>query len=83
MLPFLVGDILIVIYRHRLADAFEASNRAFYGSLLGEDRPKRLEGKSGTRRTLQPGVGALVPPLLRLGLDWPQPSSSAWTACLG
>jgi hypothetical protein len=49
MLPFLVGGILIVIYRHRLARAFDASNRAFYGSLLGEDKAKRLEGKPGTR----------------------------------
>ena len=50
MLPFLLGGVLIVVFRHRLADAFNASNRAFYTSLLGEDRARRLEGSPGSRR---------------------------------
>ena len=50
MVPFLVGGILIIIYRRRLADAFAASNRAFYGNLLGDERTARLEGRPGTRR---------------------------------
>ena len=49
VLPFLVGGVLIMLYRHRLADAFAASNRAFYGSLLGDERARRLEGRPGTR----------------------------------
>ena len=49
MLPFLVGGVLIIIYRYRLAEAFNASNRAFYGNLLGENRARRLEGRPGSR----------------------------------
>jgi hypothetical protein len=49
MVPFLVGGVLIIIYRYRLAEAFNASNRAFYGNLLGEDRARRLDAKSGSR----------------------------------
>ena len=49
MLPFLVGGVLIVIHRHRFARAFDASNRAFYGTLLGEERARRLEGRPGSR----------------------------------
>ena len=49
MVPFLVGGILIIVYRHRLADAFNASNRAFHGSVLGAERTARLEGRPATR----------------------------------
>lgn len=43
LLPFLVGGVLIIIYRERLANALTASSRAFYANLLGEDRARRLE----------------------------------------
>lgn len=48
LLPFLVGGVLIIVHRHRLARALTASNRAFYGSLLGDERAKRLEGRPGS-----------------------------------
>jgi predicted anti-sigma-YlaC factor YlaD len=50
VVPLIIGGVLIVIFRNRLAAAFDASNRAFYGSLLGEERAKRIEGKPDSRR---------------------------------
>ena len=41
MVPFVAIGVLILVFRRRLADAFDASNRAFYGSLLGQERADR------------------------------------------
>jgi hypothetical protein len=69
LLPFLVGGVLIIVYRYRLADALAASNRAFYGTLLGEERAERLEGRPGSRRRrFNEAWGPWL--LLFFGLSW-------------
>jgi hypothetical protein len=68
MLPFLVGGVLIVVYRERLAAALKV-DRAFYADLLGEDRTRRLETKHGAR--LERFDEAWVPRfLLFFGICW-------------
>ena len=49
MLPFLVGGVLLIVYRNRLADAMKTGDRAFYENVLGEERTLRLEGTAGSR----------------------------------
>jgi hypothetical protein len=68
MLPFLIGGVLIIVFRDRLAAAFKV-DRAFYANLLGEDRARRLENKHGSR--LQRFDEAWVPRfLLFFGVCW-------------
>jgi hypothetical protein len=48
MLPFLIGGVLIIVFRDQLAATFRL-DRAFYANLLGEDRARRLEDRHGSR----------------------------------
>ena len=68
MLPFLIGGVLMIVYRDRLAAALKV-DRAFYAELLGEDRARRLEDKHGAR--LERFDEAWVPRcLLFFGICW-------------
>jgi hypothetical protein len=68
MFPFLIGGVLIVVYRDRLAAALKV-DRAFYADLLGEDRARRLEDRHGSR--LERLDEAWVPRfLLFFGICW-------------
>jgi hypothetical protein len=68
MLPFLIGGVLIIVFRYRLAGAFKI-DRAFYANLLGEDRARRLEDEHGSR--LRRFDEAWVPRgLLFFGVCW-------------
>ncbi len=61
MLPFLVGGVLIIVYRDRLAAVFKVE-RASIADLLGEERARQLEDKHGSR--LQRFDEAWVPRIL-------------------
>lgn len=68
MLPFLIGGVLIIVFRYRLAGAIRV-DRAFYVNLLGEDRARRLEDKHGS--SLRRFDEAWVPRLLLFfGVCW-------------
>jgi len=68
MLPFLIGGVLIIVFRDRLATALQV-DRTFYADLLGEDRARRLEEKHGSR--LNRFDEAWVPRfLLFFGICW-------------
>ena len=45
---FVPIGVLIIVFNRRLSEAFDASNRAFYGNLLGEERTDRwMTGRFG------------------------------------
>ncbi len=48
MLPFLIGGVLMIVFRDRIAAMFKL-DRAFYATLLGEERARRLEDTHGPR----------------------------------
>ncbi|HWI07066.1 MAG TPA: hypothetical protein VNT54_06080 [Solirubrobacteraceae bacterium] len=50
MIPFLVGGVLLIVYRNRLAGALKSGDRAFYEDLLGEERTRRLEDTAADSR---------------------------------
>lgn len=49
MLPFLVGGVLMIVYRDSLAAPFRSNDPTFYENVLGEERTRRLEDKAGSR----------------------------------
>ncbi len=49
MLPFLIGGVLVVVYRDAIADLFRSRDEEFYANLLGEERAQRLEREAGSR----------------------------------
>ena len=49
MLPFLVGGVLMIVYRDSLAAPFRTDDPTFYENVLGEERTRRLEDKAGSR----------------------------------
>lgn len=61
MLPFLIGGVLIIVFRDRLAAAFKV-DRAFDADLRGEDRARRPGDRHDSR--LQRFDEAWVPRLL-------------------
>ena len=45
MLPFLVGGVLLIVYRDRILETLRGGDPTLYTSVLGEDRVRRLEGR--------------------------------------
>lgn len=45
MLPFLVGGVLLIVYRDRILDTLRGGDPTLYTNVLGEDRVRRLEGR--------------------------------------
>lgn len=45
MLPFLVGGVLLIVYRDRLMDTLRSGDPNLYTNVLGEERVRRLEGR--------------------------------------
>lgn len=69
MLPFLVGGVLLIVYRDRLVDTLKSGDQSLYTSVLGEDRVLRLEGRPDSR--WQRFKDAWVPSfLLLIGVLW-------------
>lgn len=66
LIPFIVIGVLILIFNRRLTEAFIAQDRAFYGSLLGEERIGRL-GEGGRSRVWRIWTRGFV---IVFGLVW-------------
>ena len=49
MLPFLIGGVLMIVYRDSIAAPFRSDDPTFYENVLGEERMRRLEDKAGSR----------------------------------
>lgn len=68
MIPFLIGGVLLIAYRNRIADALRAGDHGFYSNLLGEERTLALEEKAGSRwERYEPWVPRI---LLVFGIFW-------------
>ncbi len=68
MLPFLIGGVLIIVYRNSIAALFQF-DRATYDTLLGQGRARQIEAKHGERlRRFDPAWGSRI--VLFVGVCW-------------
>jgi hypothetical protein len=66
LIPFIIIGVLILVFNRRLTEAFIAQDRAFYGSLFGEERISRL-GEGGRSRAWRVWARGFV---IVFGLVW-------------